>query len=393
MKRIPSVNSLLWAAATTALALAAAAALLGSPDAAQAKDEAAGAAAKPALTVTLTQPSTETWPVRVNGVGSLSAWQEAVVGSEVNGLRLAEVRAQVGDTVKRGQVLAVFADESVQADLAMARAAVAEAEAVLAEATANATRARELGPTGVISAQQSQQILTAERTAQARLQSARAAEQQHKLRLKQTEVVAPDAGVISARTATVGAVMPAGQELFRLIRQGRLEWRAEVAAADLVAIKPGMGVIIMPAGADPLRGTVRQVAPAVDIQTRNGMVYVDLPSLTVGQRGTKAGMFARGEFEVNNRMGLTLQQSAVQQRDGFAYVMRVDANRRVQQTKVTLGRRSGDRVEITGGLDAKASVVASGGAFLADGDTVRVVQAPAIPPNGMQAPAAGPTKR
>jgi HlyD family secretion protein len=74
-------------------------------------------------------------------------------------------------------------------------------------------------------------------------------------------------------------------------------------------------------------------------------------------------------------------------------VMRVDANRRVQQTKVTLGRRSGDRVEITGGLDAKASVVASGGAYLADGDTVRVVQAPAIPPNGMQAPAAGPTKR
>ena len=58
------------------------------------------------------------------------------------------------------------------------------------------------------------------------------------LRLRQTRVLAPDNGVISARSATVGAVLPAGQELFRLIRQGRLEWRAEVAAADLARLKP-----------------------------------------------------------------------------------------------------------------------------------------------------------
>jgi RND family efflux transporter MFP subunit len=357
----------------------------------------AAPAVKPALTVTLTQASTETWPVRVSANGSLAAWQEAIISSEVNGLRLAELRAQVGESVKRGQVLAVFSDELVQADVAMARAAVNEAEAVLAEAVANANRARELSPKGVISAQQAQQAYTAERTAQARLESAKAAEQAQRLRLKFTQVVAPDAGLISARSATVGAVMPAGQEMFRLIRQGRLEWRAEVAASDLASIKPGMGVFVTPAGGAPMKGSVRQVSPAIDPASRNGLVYVDLAPSVVAEYGARAGMFARGEFEVKNQSGLTLPQSAVVQRDGFAYVMRLGEQSRVQQTKVSLGRRSGDRVEVLGGLDAKAKVVASGAAFLADGDVVRVVSAPAIPANGIQAPdpapAAGPAKR
>jgi multidrug efflux pump subunit AcrA (membrane-fusion protein) len=85
-------------------------------------------------------------------------------------------------------------------------------------------------------------------------------------------------------------------------------------------------------------------------------------------------MFARGEFEVGAGVALTLPQSAVLLRDGFSYVLRVGADSRVAQTKVAVGRRSGDRIEITSGLDAKARVVASGGGFLSDGDTVRVVE-------------------
>ncbi len=333
-------------------------------------------AAKPALSVSLVQAQTQTWPLRVQAVGSLAPWQEAIVGSEAQGLRLAEVRAQVGDRVQRGQVLAVFASETVEAEVAVARAALAEAEALLAEATANANRARELGPSGVLSAQQVQQSLTAERTAQARMESARAALQQHQLRLKQTEVRAPDAGLVSARSATVGAVMPAGQELFRLIRQGRLEWRAEVAASDLGALKPGVAAFVMPAGAEPLRGVVRQVAPAIDAASRNGLVFVDLPAEAVARSGAKAGMFARGEFEVGQQPGQTLPQSAVLQREGFAYVMQVGPDNRVRQLKVELGRRSGDRVEVRAGLPAQARVVASGAAFLAEGDAVRVVAGP-----------------
>jgi RND family efflux transporter MFP subunit len=340
-----------------------------------AADPAPAPTSKPALSVTVIQPQRSQIAMRIAANGNIAAWQEASIGTEVNGLRLAEVRVNVGDVVKRGQVLATFAAETVAADLAQLRASLAEAEATLAEAAANAQRARELQATGALSAQQIAQYLTAERTAQARLDAQRAGVKAQQVRLSQAQVVAPDSGVISARSATVGAVMPAGTELFRMIRQGRLEWRAEVAASELARLKPGMAATVTPAGGTPVKGQVRMVAPTVDAQSRNGLVYVDLPSPGVA----RAGMFARGEFEVGSAPGLTLPQSAVVLREGFAYVLRVGPDSKVVQTKVTLGARTGDRVEIAGGLDVGASVVASGGAFLGDGDLVRVVDAPAAP--------------
>ena len=337
-----------------------------------ADDKAASAAPKPALTVNVTQPQPAILPVRVTANGNIAAWQEASVGTEANGLRLAEVRVNVGDVVKRGQVLATFAPDTLNADVAQIRAAVAEAEATLAEASANAQRARGLQATGALSEAAINQYFTAERTAKARLDAQRAMAQMQQLRLKQTQVLAPDFGVISARSATVGAVLPAGQELFRMIRQGRLEWRAEVAANDLGLLKPGVAARVTAGSGPAIEGTVRMVAPTVDPQTRNGLVYVDLPA-AVGGSGARAGMFARGEFEVGSSSGLTLPQSAVLLRDGFSYVLRVGSDSKVTQVKVGVGRRVGDRIEITGGIDASARVVASGGGFLGDGDTVRVV--------------------
>ena len=329
------------------------------------------AAPKAALTVNVIQPQAASMAMKISANGNIAAWQEASVGTEANGLRLAEVLVNVGDVVKRGQVLATFAPDTVQADLAQTRAAVAEAEATQAEAAANAQRARELQTTGALSAQQIAQYLTAERTAQARLESQRALAKMQQLRLQQTKVLAPDSGVISARAATVGAVLPAGQELFRLIRKGRLEWRAEVSSAELAALKPGMAVSVAPAGGAAVKGTVRMLAPTVDAQTRNALVFVDLPE----PGAARAGMFARGDFEVGSGQALTLPQSAVQLRDGFSYVLRVGPDSKVTQVKVAVGRRSGERIEIRSGLDASARVVASGGGFLTDGDTVRVVDA------------------
>jgi HlyD family secretion protein len=335
------------------------------------------AAPRPALTVTVAVPERATVAIAVAANGNIAAWQEALVGAEANGMRLAEVLVNVGDVVRKGQVLARFDSAMANADLAQSRAAVAEAEAMLAEAAANAQRARELQPSGALSAQQVAQLLTAERTAQARLEAVRAAQQVQQLRLQQAQVLAPDSGVISARSATVGAVVPAGTELFRLIRQGRLEWRGEVAATELAQIRRGQTVTLAATGAGaPVTGTVRQVAPTVDAATRNALVYVDLPD--TGGR-LKAGMFARGEFATGSSTALTLPQTAVLLRDGFSYVFVVGPDQRVAQRKVATGRRSAERIEILQGLDEKARVVASGGGFLADGDTVRVVASPAVP--------------
>jgi RND family efflux transporter MFP subunit len=192
--------------------------------------------------------------------------------------------------------------------------------------------------------------------------------------LSQTQVRSPDAGVISSRQATVGSVVGVGTELFRLIRQGRIEWRAEVTAAEIGRITLGAPVQVTAASGQQLQGKVRMVAPSVDAQTRNALVYVDLPAQTGSAR---AGMFAKGEITLGQSPALTVPQTAVVVRDGFSYVYTLGADQKVSQVKVQTGRQSGDRVEVLGGLKSDARVVASGGAFLNHGDTVRVVDAAA----------------
>ena len=335
-------------------------------------------AGKPSLTVSLTQPSSGQMPVTLLANGSVAAWQEASVGAEVSGLRIQELHAQVGDSVKRGQLLATLSSDSIQADLALARATLAEATAMAAEASANADRARAVQGTGALSAQQINQFLTGEMTAKARVESAKAQRDVQQLRLDHTRIVAPDSGIVSARSASVGAVVNAGTDLFRLIRQGRLEWRGEVTAAELGGVKPGTRVTLTAPGGDTVEGKVRLVAPTVDAQTRNGLVYVDfaVPKNTDKTSTFKPGVFARGELALGQVNALTVLQTAVVVRDGFSYVYQVNANNRVSQLKVKTGAMVGDRVEIVSGVKADQKLVASGASFLSDGDLVKVVEAP-----------------
>lgn len=356
----------------------------------QTQAQPAASAARPALTVTITTTQPAEWPQAIPATGNVAAWQEAIVGAELGGYAIVELPVGVGDRVRRGQLLARLQSSTVEAEIAQTRANLAEAEAAMAEARANAERARQLQPTGAISSQQFNQYLTAEQTARARAQALQARLKADQLRLGHTRVLAPDDGVISARQATLGLVVQPGQELFRLIRKERLEWRAEVAAADLVKVKPKMPVRLTTPAGNTLTGSVRIVAPTVDGQTRNGLVYVDLQQ----SADAKPGMFARGEIEIGRTRGLTLPQSAVVLREGFAYVFRVGGDNRAAQVKVSLGRRVGDRVEVVDGLDTATRVVASGAGFLADGDLVRVVQAaPAASLAGARpAPAAAPAR-
>ena len=350
-----------------ALLVAAFAAL---PPAAMAASETPAATpAKAALTVSVTQAVPGEWPLLLAANGNIAAWQEAVIGAEAGGLRTEEVRVNVGDQVKKGQVLARLQSDTLRADLDQTRASLKEAEAALAEATANADRARRLQPSGMISAQQATQWLTAEQTARARLAVFKAKIRADEVRLTQTEIKAPANGAISARSATIGAVVQLGQELFRLILDERLEWRAEVPAAELARLKPGMAATVFTASGAKVAGVIRMIAPTVDAQTRNGLVYVDLADV----QDAKAGMFARGEIALGKSGALTLPQSSVQMRDGFHYVFCLGDDSKVVQTKVTIGRRSGDRIETVSGIDATQKIVSDGVGFLVDGDTVRVV--------------------
>ncbi|RZL86494.1 MAG: efflux RND transporter periplasmic adaptor subunit [Variovorax sp.] len=377
MKRMTKRSTLV--VAVLALLLIAAAAFWltrGKPadDGAGAKPKEA-AAQKPALTVTVAKPETSELTITLAANGNVAAWQEASIGSESTGLRLAEVRVNVGDVVKKGQVLATFSPETVQADVAQARASLAEARATAADATGTAARARTLEATGALSQQQINQYQTAAQTAKARVEAAEAVLAAQQVRGRNTQVLAPDDGVISSRTATVGSVLSTGTELFRLIRQGRLEWRAEVTSAELGRIAVGTPAVIVSASGAQVSGKVRSIAPTVDPQTRAALVYVDIPNV-LANTGIKAGMFARGDFQLGRSSALTVPQASIVPRDGFNHLLVLQPDNRVSQVKVETGRRVGDRVEVTTPLPADARIVVQGAGFLNDGDLVRVVEVP-----------------
>jgi len=346
---------------------------------------------KPALAVTTVQPSQASLPIYLTANGTVTAWQEAIIGSESNGLKLTDVRVNVGDVVKRGQVLATFSVASVNADVAQARASLMEAEANAADAKNNAERARTLETTGALSTQQINQYLTTEQTAKAKAEAAKAVLAVQEVRLSQTQVLASDDGVISARSATVGAVVSAGTELFRLIRQGRLEWRAEVTSAELGRIKNGTTALITAANGTQVKGKVRMIAPTVDAQNRAALVYVDLAPTAADVAPVRAGMFATGQFDLGNSTAVTVPQQTIVIRDGFSYVFRMNPDNRVTQIKVQPGRRLADRIEIISGVPTDAVLVANGAGFLNDGDLVKVVaDQPAVTDSATEQKAATP---
>lgn len=330
-----------------------------------ANDKAAPPAAKAALTVSLVKPQLRSLTSTLAANGTVAAWQEASVSAEVSGLRLVEISAQVGDTVKKGQVLARFSQDSLNAEIAATKAQLAEAQASADEARSSADRARELVKQGFYSNQAFTQSASQEKAALARLDAAKANLTLQTLRLNNSTLRAPDGGVITARNATVGSVVGAGVELFRMNRLGRLEWRGEVTTAELPTIKRGSAVLLE----GKHKGVVRQIAPNLDPLTRNAIALVDIAAGS----DLKVGQIVRGEFSGAAQAALTVPTSTLVARDGFNYVFVVLGNK-ATQTKVTLGQRQGTLVQVLSGVTEQQALVATGAAFLADGDTVKVVQ-------------------
>lgn len=327
---------------------------------------------KPSMTVSLVaaQESEITQSLLVNG--SVAAWQEVIVGSELAGIRLAALQADLGDVVKKGQVLARFDEESVRADLAQAQAALQQARARAAEAELTARLLQQINDPGAVSQQEMAQATAAKQAAVAQVQAAQAALAQQELRLRNAVVKAPDDGVISARMATLGMVPNTGQELFRMVRRNRLEWQADVTARDLAQITVGTPVTLQAQG-QTLNGKVRVVSPVVDPSSRNGRVIVDIPGAF--EAGLKPGMFTQGQFMLGQRNAVLLPQSAVIEREGFHYAFTVDPQTNTaQRIKLTVGKSQGDMLEVVEGIQPGQSVVASGVAFLAHGDLLKVVQ-------------------
>lgn len=324
----------------------------------------------PALTVSTVMLQEGQWPLRLSATGNVQPWQEASVSSEVSGVTVSQVLVQVGDRVKKGQLLARLSPAALDGQQAQAQAAVAQAQAQATQASNQVRRLKPLVQENFISKNQLDNALATERSAQAAVASAQAALSVANNRSAQRAVVAPDEGSISARNIAPGQVIAAGQELFRLIRQNRLEWQAQVPATDLARVRPGQRVEISLPEGEKLAGVVREIAPTVDTKTRMGLAYVRLDGAPASLR---SGQFVQGDIELGQGTGLTLPATALVLRDGNYHAFVVQKDQHVRDTKVEVGQKLGDRVQIVSGLKPGDAVVASGTGFIADGDIVRVV--------------------
>lgn len=325
----------------------------------------------PSLSVSVATPARTSLPTRIAASGSIAAWEEIVLGVELSGQRIDRIHVEVGDTVHAGDALLTLDTRTLDMERRQAEAMLAQADANLQMASANARRGERLKREQLIAASEADQLIAGEIGAKAQRQNASAALENARLRSSFATLRAPDDGVISARAAQPGQVVMAGAELLRMIRGGRLEWRAELPEADLIRIVPGQPVEVRAPDGTLVTGTVRAVSPALDANSRTGLVYADLPD-----PGTlRAGMFAPGDVLLGSASARTVPDQAVVERDGHRYLFVVGDGDVVEQRRVETGARQDGIVEIRSGVEDGDRVVVEGAGFLSDGDRVRVVDA------------------
>ncbi|PIL22136.1 hypothetical protein P775_01310 [Puniceibacterium antarcticum] len=328
-----------------------------------------------ALTVAVTTPQRDVWPVEVQANGWLAAWQEVVISAQVGGQMIVSVNADVGDTVAEDDVLSEFSRGSLENDIQQLEAELESARASVELATTDADRARKLSSGSAISQQQAAEYLSTERKAKADVSSAEAQLASARLDLDHTVVTAVTSGVISSRSAAIGDVVSAGAELFRMVRDGRVEWQAELPLNQLRNVDVGTPVSI-PTPIGEIAGEVRRISPSASESNGRVIVYVSLtpPDGTVQP---KTGIMISGVFKIGEREAVSVPSSSVVMQDGFSYVFTLEDGETptVSRVRVETGRRQDDRVEITSDLSVDARVVQSGGAFLSDGSVVRVATA------------------
>lgn len=341
--------------------------------------------AMPSLVVTTASPLSRELERAIAASGSIAAWQEMSLGVELTGIRVAEVLVDVGDTVEAGQALLRLDARTLAVQARQSEASVAQAQASLDLARANADRGESLVREGLISSSNADELRATLRNAEAQLTVAEADREAARLRLGFATLRAPDAGVISARTVQPGQIMSSGTDLLRLIRNGRLEWQAELTEADLGRVPVGTAVELTSPGGRRVVGRVRAVSPAVNPDTRTGLLYADLPE----PGDLRAGMFAQGQILLGAVSATVLPREAIVFRDGFPYVFVAGPGSgaifNVEQRRLSIGAQRGGYTEVADGLKPGERVVVSGAGFLSDGDLVREVSAASGPANGSTA--------
>jgi HlyD family secretion protein len=305
-------------------------------------------------------------------LGEVRPKRDIHVFATASGVRVLQLLADEGDTVRQGQPLA-------RLDVAMATAQTSAAQASVAEAASNALRARDeyqraesIRDSGALSSEAIEQRHSASVAADARLAAARAQLALVNAQIQGGYVRAPVAGLVISRSVQLGATVNT-QEMFRIAGDNRLEVSAQISETDVTSMRPGQTAVFRLGDGSTVQGALSRVPASINDRTRTGEALFDLPQDT----RVRAGMHLSGEIELGQRQALAAPQDSIRYDNGRAYVFVVSPDRHVHKTYVTLGAREGDLVEIAGGVAVGANIVGAGSAFLRDGDLVRPAGGPA----------------
>ncbi len=363
------------------------------------KKEEVASVAPPSVTVS--RVTTADFVESVLVTGSLIAREEVLVAPEVEGLRILELRADQGDKVKKGDVLAVLETITIDAQLAQnaanlerstaaiaqAKSQITEVQARLTEAKAQLERAEPLSKQGYLSGSTLDARTASKRSLEALLVAANgglraaeadkvqleAARRELEWRRSRADVRAPVSGIISRRTAHVGSIatalgLAAGEPMFRIIQDGEIELHAEVGESDVRKLKPGQNVTISIADGTSAKGTVRLVSPEIDNTTRLGHVRIFIGA----DDRLRIGTFASGQIETARQRGLAVPVSAVSTSGNVSTTLVLDGDK-VRERTIEIGLTSGGLVEVRKGVSEGDRVIARAGTFLKDGDIVRPI--------------------
>jgi HlyD family secretion protein len=309
-----------------------------------------------ALSVTVVSPQEGSIAQHLSVTGMTIPREEIVVITELSGLRVKEVVADVGDSVKKGQRLAVLDGESLSNQLA-------QLQSDYDRAADEFRRVNAIKNTGAVSRESVTQKRTAMQSAKAKLEDAR-------LNLKRSTISASEAGVVFERKATLGALVNANEPLFRIAQKGFIEVEASVPESDLHHLKIGQRVDIDLAGVSaPIPGKIRLISPRVDSATRTANIRVSMPK----ESTVPVGLFANATITTSERKGIILPATSIQQDSNGSFVWKLDEDKKAVRLPVTVMLRDSDSV-MAKDIPTDIVVIARAGAFIKEGDAVTVVE-------------------
>lgn len=312
---------------------------------------------KPLLSVTVIEPQQKTVEAPLHISGLTVAREEVLVVSELSGLRIEEVLAQVGQAVKKGELLATLNRESLTNQ-------VNQLSHEYARVFDEYERIEKLKDTGAFSKQVLIQKQSESQAVKARLDDA-------KLNLYRTNVIAPKDGIIFERKAVMGDMVHANQPLYR-IAYGDIEFEADVPEAHLASIQVGQKVKILFSGHPQLlEGSVRLIAPNIDYASRTAVIRIALDKQPIH---FPVGLFGQAEIIIGTVKGSVLPETALQQDSVGTYIWKLDTQNKAMRLPVSVKLRNHGYI-IVEPLDPHSKIVAKAGAFISKGEQLKVVEA------------------